>query len=120
VNLVDLDITGANNPPLAELLAQATSSSNVITLSADGQKRVVLLSLELFEQLVGLKQYSQKELMPANQFQQEFHRALVSAGYDTRQKIIDLVQDVKREIATEQWDGLTANQLEPMTSHQGE
>lgn len=34
-------------------------------------------------------------------FSQQFQQALVDAGYDSREKIIDLIQEVKREMAEE-------------------
>jgi hypothetical protein len=39
--------------------------------------------------------------MPPKQLEQELKQALSEAGYDSREKIIDLVQEVKREIALE-------------------
>jgi hypothetical protein len=41
---------------------------------------------------------AEKELMPLDEFEQQFHQALVEAGYDSREKIIDLVREVKQEI----------------------
>jgi hypothetical protein len=41
---------------------------------------------------------AEKELMPPDEFEQQFHQALVEAGYDSREKIIDLVREVKQEI----------------------
>ena len=47
--------------------------------------------------------YGQTEaaLMPVDVFQREFRAALVKAGYDTPDKIIDLVRQVKRELGAE-------------------
>jgi len=42
--------------------------------------------------------------MPLEEFQQKFHAALVEAGYDTREKILELIREVKLELARE--DGL--------------
>ena len=41
------------------------------------------------------------ETMPADEFEKGFHQALVDAGYDSREKILDLVRDVKQEIYEE-------------------
>ena len=43
----------------------------------------------------------EQKLMPLEQFQQEFKQALIESGYDSREKIIKLVQEVKQEIAEE-------------------
>lgn len=43
----------------------------------------------------------EQELMPLEQFQQEFKQALIEAGYDSRERVIQLVQEIKQEIAEE-------------------
>ena len=45
--------------------------------------------------------YQQRTLMSAKQLEKELKQVLVEAGYDSKEKIIDLVQEVKREIAAE-------------------
>ena len=42
-----------------------------------------------------------RELMPKDEFQREFSKALAEAGYDSREKIIELVREVKREMYEE-------------------
>ncbi len=39
----------------------------------------------------------QRDLMSEESFSQEFKQALIEAGYDSREKIINLVQEVKQE-----------------------
>ncbi|BAZ19373.1 hypothetical protein NIES4073_02430 (plasmid) [Kalymmatonema gypsitolerans NIES-4073] len=46
-------------------------------------------------------EYQQRTLMSPKQLEQGLKQALVEAGYDSREKIIHLVQEVKREIAAE-------------------
>jgi prevent-host-death family protein len=94
---IDINTT----PNLAELVDRATTSQEVITLTAHGERRAVLLSLEAFEYLVGLQRYRQQDLMPTNDFEQQFRQALAAAGYDSREKIIDLVREVKQEMYEE-------------------
>ncbi|MGH8000587.1 MAG: hypothetical protein ACREPR_14450 [Brasilonema sp.] len=48
-----------------------------------------------------ISEYQQRTLMSPKQLEQELKQALVEAGYDSRDKIIHLVQEVKREIAAE-------------------
>jgi hypothetical protein len=40
--------------------------------------------------------------MPSGDFEQQFRQALAEAGYDSREKIIDLVRSVKQEMYEEQ------------------
>lgn len=42
-----------------------------------------------------------KNLMSAEELQQELKQAFTEAGYDSNDKIINLVQDIKREISQE-------------------
>jgi hypothetical protein len=48
-----------------------------------------------------ISQYQQRNLMSAKQLENGLKQALTDAGYDSREKIIDLVQEVKREIVAE-------------------
>ena len=96
----NIDITSSSSE-LANLVERANNSQEIITLTASDQKSAVLLSLEAFEYLVGLQKYRQNELMPPDEFEQQFHQSLVAAGYDSREKIIDLVRDVKQEMYRE-------------------
>lgn len=51
-------------PELVKLVNHAAAAQEIITLTADGGKSAVLLSLEAFEYLVGLQKYRRNELMP--------------------------------------------------------
>lgn len=42
-----------------------------------------------------------KNLMSAEELQQELKHAFTEEGYDSKEKIINLVQDIKREISQE-------------------
>ena len=42
-----------------------------------------------------------KKLMPLYEFQKQFQQDLKEAGYDSPEKIINLVQEIKKEMATE-------------------
>ena len=95
------EIEVSANRQLSELVKQAASSNQIMTLAAHGQSKAVLLSLEAFEYLVEGQAYRQRQLLPLDEFHQQFHQALVEAGYDSREKIINLVQEVKQELAAE-------------------
>lgn len=100
--MVDKTIDIGSSSTLAELVNQANAGKGIVTLTEQGKKRAVLLSLETFEYLLGLQQYRQQELLPTHEFQQQFQAALADAGFNSKEKIIALVQDVKREIYQEQ------------------
>lgn len=48
-----------------------------------------------------LSEYQQNPLISPEKLQQGLKQSLTDAGYDSREKIIDLVQDIKREIYQE-------------------
>jgi prevent-host-death family protein len=89
------------NQQLTELVNRATNTGELIILTADGKAKAVLLGVEAFEELLGMREYSQRELMPFDDLQKQFQEALREAGYDSHEKIVNLVQEIKREIATE-------------------
>jgi len=96
----NIDISTAT-PELNDLVSRATERQEIITLTAKDEKSAVLLSLEAFQYLVGLQEYRQRELMPSSEFEQQFHKSLIEAGYDSRDKVIDLVRSVKAEMYEE-------------------
>nr|MCM0590521.1 hypothetical protein [Gloeotrichia echinulata DEX184] len=67
------------------------SSVRVIILFAESEADTTEFSQNISE-------YQQRHLMSSKELAQELKQALTEAGYDSREKIIDLVQEVKREI----------------------
>jgi len=94
------------NHQLSELVNRATNTSELIILTTDGKAKAVLLGVDVFEQLLGMREYSQREIMPFDNLQKQFQEALIEAGYDSHEKIENLVQEVKREMATERQKNL--------------
>ncbi len=87
--------------PLAKLVDRAIDEHEIITLKTKSQKKAVLLSLEAFEHLINMRSNQPSELMSDAEFHQQFHQVLVDSGYDSREKIINLIQEVKQEMAEE-------------------
>jgi len=52
-------------------------------------------------QLLKVNQLARTLPMPEAQFSQEFHQELSKAGYDTPEKIVALVREVKQEMDDE-------------------
>jgi predicted lactoylglutathione lyase len=86
------------NSDLTELVQQVNHSPNAIALSVEGEQKAVILSMEAFQQLIGAQINPQ---MSKAEFQQQFRQALMALGFDTREKIVDLVREAKREVAEE-------------------
>ena len=77
--------------PLENL--KSTSVQVIIILEDSDDSREPSLETEHFR--------PEQKLLPLEEFQQEFKQDLIEAGYDSREKIIKLVQEVKQEMAQE-------------------
>jgi PHD/YefM family antitoxin component YafN of YafNO toxin-antitoxin module len=89
---------------LPELVKRASQSREVIMLRDEGKIEAVLVGVEVFEELIGIRENARdQQLMPIDTLTREFKKALEEAGYDSREKIIELVREVKREMADERW-----------------
>jgi len=86
---------------LPQLVEQTANGDNAIFLIANGQPQAVLLNVDLFWHLIGLDEYTKRPPMPLDVLQKGFGAALSEVGYDSEEKIIELVRQVKREIADE-------------------
>jgi hypothetical protein len=99
--MVDSTVDIGNSAALTALVNQANVGKGVVTLTEQGETRAILLSLEMYEYLLGLQQHRQRELLPPQEFQQQFQAALTEAGYASKEGIVTLVQEVKQEIYQE-------------------
>ncbi len=95
------NVEAGQDVQLAELVRQVNDSQSAIGLSVDGQQQAVILSMEAFKQLLSGKIYAEHGHLFEPEFRQQFQQALVEAGFDTREKIIDLIRQVKRDVAEE-------------------
>lgn len=98
--MTTVKIADASNQ-LSELVNRVASGRELIILTAEGKGLAVMLGVETFQDLVEMREYSDRSLMPLETFQQQFQQALVEAGYDSRAKIVNLVREVKREMEAE-------------------
>ena len=73
----------------------------VVVTANDGHAKAVLIGIETFEALLGIHTRTTGASMPLAEWQQEFRQALAAAGYHTREEIVALVRDVRRELAVE-------------------
>jgi len=86
---------------LSHWVNQASYGRECVTLTSRGRPKAVIISVEAFETLLGLQSPLTARRMPVEQLRQEFRQALTEAGYQTREDLVALVQDVKRELADE-------------------
>ncbi len=84
---------------LSQLVNRAAYGREVLVLTSRGQAKAVLIGVDAFQELVGARQYAQRDLMPLDAFQRQFREALVEAGYDTQEKIVELAREARRETA---------------------
>jgi prevent-host-death family protein len=98
--MTTVKIIDASNQ-LSELVNRAADERELIILTSEGKPKAILLGVEAFEALVGMREYAHRELIPLDSFQQQFQQALIEAGYDSHEKIVNLVQEIKQEMAAE-------------------
>jgi prevent-host-death family protein len=78
-------------------LVERADKRTPVIVTSHGKAKAVLLSIASFEDLIGMREYAQRPLMPLSAFQKQFRQALTEAGYETRDQIIELVNEVKHE-----------------------
>jgi PHD/YefM family antitoxin component YafN of YafNO toxin-antitoxin module len=88
-----------NNLELSQLIQQANSKREAISLVQEGQAKVVLLSLSMFQHLIGIS--DRREQLSNEGFATMSRQLFTKSGYDSDDKIMKLIQDVKQEISTE-------------------
>jgi hypothetical protein len=88
-----------DNQELSQLIQQANSKREPIALVQEGQQRAVLLSLEMFQYLIGIS--DRYEQLSAEGFTAMSRQLFVESGNDSAEKIMELIQEIKLEISTE-------------------
>jgi prevent-host-death family protein len=87
---------------LSKLVNQAAFGQEIVVLTSRGQAKAVLLGIDTFEQLVGAHEYKKRKLMPLEVFRERFRAAMAEEGYESREDILALVREVKREQVDEE------------------
>jgi len=88
-----------DNQELSQLIQQATSKREAITLVQEGQQKAVLLSLEMFQHLIGIS--NRNEQLSVEEFASMSRQFFTKSGYDSTEKTMQLIQEVKQELAAE-------------------
>jgi prevent-host-death family protein len=86
---------------LSRLVNRAAFGNEIVILSSRGRAKAVLLGLETFQELIGMREHAKRQLVPLDTFQQQFQQALADAGYETTEKIVAMVREVKNELVAE-------------------
>lgn len=94
-----LEATVRDNQELSHLIQQATSKREAITLVQEGQQKAVLLSLEMFQNLIGIS--DRREQLSDEKFTDISRQIFTASGYDSSEKIMQLLHEVKRELSVE-------------------
>ena len=84
---------------LSQVINRATYGREVVVLTSRGRPKAVLVGVEAFQALLGIQPSDQSESV--EEFARQFRRALQDSGNRSPEEIIEMVRDVKREIADE-------------------
>lgn len=86
---------------LSHWINKASYGRDLVFVTSRGKPKAVIMGADTFAALVGMQEYASRELLPPETFRREFRAALAEAGYQTKDEMIALVQEVKREVAAE-------------------
>ena len=104
-----LEANICDNQELSHLIRQATSSREPITLIQEGQQKAVLLSLEMFQYLVGVGNLHEQLLV--EEFANISRQSFMKSGYESTEKVMALIQEVKQELLSEREQRLNARKI---------
>jgi len=82
-------------------LKQKCQQTKSVVVVSDGQEARVALEDVLGNERLQ-DQFLRQPLSPVDKIQREMGEALAAGGYETREQIVELVQEVKREMLDEQ------------------
>ena len=86
---------------LSHWINQASYGRECVIMTSRGRAKAVLIGVEAFEALIGVPDQAQREGLTVHQLRSQFHQALAEAGYATPEQVVDLVREIKRELADE-------------------
>ena len=86
---------------LSHWINQASYGRECVIVTSRGRAKAVLIGVEAFAALIGVPDQDRQRSLPVQQLRREFSQALAEAGYETPDQVVDLVRDVKRELADE-------------------
>jgi len=86
---------------LSHWINQASYGRDCVIVTSRGRAKAVLIGVDAFEALIGVPAPERQPAQPVQQLRQEFQRALAEAGYGAPDQVVDLVRQVKRDLADE-------------------
>ena len=90
------------NQQTEQWVNRAEQSRDCVVVTAhDGQARAVLIGIDTFTSMLGIQDRVEQAPLSVAELQQGLRQALAEAGYETRDEIVALVKDVRRELAAE-------------------
>jgi prevent-host-death family protein len=104
-----LEANVRDNQELSQLIQQANSKQEAIALVQEGQPKAVLLSLEMFKHLIGIS--DRREQLSNEGFATMSRQLFTKSGYDSTDKIMELIHDVKQEISIEREQRLNDSEI---------
>ena len=86
---------------LSHWINRASYGREVVVVTSRGRAKAVIVGIEAFEEMLGLSEYTEQDLLPLAEFRRAFRHALAESGYHSREDLVELVRDVKQEIVAE-------------------
>ena len=86
---------------LSQIVNRASYGHEVLILTSRGKPKAVLVGIDTFEQIFGIHKIAETSQMSASDLQKGLHQALDETGYNSPEKIVALVREVKQEMSAE-------------------
>lgn len=86
---------------LSHWINRASFGRDVVVVTSHGRAKAIILGVGAFEDLVGLGAYSDQAPRPLEEFRHAFRTALAERGYGSREEILALVREAKRDVVAE-------------------
>ncbi len=86
---------------LSHWINQASYGRECVIVTSRGRAKAVLIGVDAFEAMIGVPDQAREPARSVEQLRREFSQALAEAGYHTSDQVVELVQQVKRELAEE-------------------
>ncbi len=86
---------------LSHWINQASYGRDCVIVTSRGRAKAALIGVEAFEALIGVPDQDRQRSLSGQELRREFRQALVEAGYQTPEEMVNLVREIKRELAEE-------------------
>lgn len=87
---------------LSHWINRAAYGQEYVILESHGRPKAVLIGMETFEELIGVRPYLERRPMLLSELRASLRESFEKSGYRTEEDILELIHEVKKELVAEQ------------------